>query len=146
MQSALSLTGILADLHLHLCFLFPTSETIKTNCVWAFGAAISGIAWVDKRYLWLGKGCLEYDRPIITDACPPKPSQKSPQPNFQLILPRDSEVGRIEVYARGAGVYADLANTTWRQWRQDAENDLTNDRTANWEPEVTFSPFPALSR
>ena len=67
---------------------------------------------MDKRYLWLGKGCLEYDRPIITDACPLKPSQKSLQPNFEPILLRDSEVDPIEVYARGAEVYADLAKTT----------------------------------
>ena len=38
---------------------------------------ISGIVWVEKRYIWLRNGCLEYHRPIITDACPPKRSQES---------------------------------------------------------------------
>ena len=33
------------------------------------------IVWADKRYLWLVNGCLEYRRPIITIACPPKRSQ-----------------------------------------------------------------------
>ena len=47
------------------------------------------------------------------------------QPNFEPILLRDSEVDRIEVYARGAGVYADLAKnnmttmTTGRRERLD---------------------------
>ena len=141
MQSALSLTGILGTCTCTCtCPSYPHLKTIQANCARAFGAAI---AWVDKRYLWLGKGCLEYDLPIITNACPPKPSQKSLQPNFEPILARDSEVSRIEVYARGAGVYADLAKTTWRQ---DVQNDLTNDRAANWEPKVTFSPLPSLSR
>ena len=33
------------------------------------------IVWVDKRYMWLVNGCLDYRRPIITIACPPKRSQ-----------------------------------------------------------------------
>ena len=41
---------------------------------------------------WLG-GCLEYHRPIITNACPPRRSQKSLHPKHVLILPWVSEVG-----------------------------------------------------
>ena len=60
-----------------------------------FGATVSGVVWVDKRYmyLWLVNSCLEYHRPIITNACPPKQSQKSLHPKLVPILPRVSEVG-----------------------------------------------------
>ena len=55
-------------------------------------ATTSGIVWEDKRYLWLANGCLKYHRPIITNACPRKHSQKSLHPYLVLILPRVSEV------------------------------------------------------
>ena len=48
---------------------------------------------VDKRYLWLVNGCLEYHRPIVTNPCPPKRSQKSLHQKLVPILPRVSEVG-----------------------------------------------------
>ena len=35
------------------------------------GATMSGIVWVDKRYLWLVNDCLEYHQPIITTVNPP---------------------------------------------------------------------------
>ena len=57
---------------------------------------ISGMVWVDKRYLWLVNGCLEYHRPIRTNTCPPKPSQKSLYSKLVPILPRVSEVVACE--------------------------------------------------
>ena len=55
---------------------FPTPETIREiGTSFRQCAMISGIIWVDKRYLWLVHGFLEYHRPIITIACPPKRSQ-----------------------------------------------------------------------
>jgi len=70
-------------------YKFPIPETIrqmgKSLC-----ATISEIILVDKRCIWLVNGCLEYHRPIITDACPPKQSQKSLHPKLVTILPRVS--------------------------------------------------------
>ena len=37
---------------------------------------------MDKRFLWLVIGCLEYHRPIISNACPLKQSQKSLHPQL----------------------------------------------------------------
>ena len=48
---------------------------------------------VDKRYLWLVNGCLEYHRPIVTNPFPTKRSQKSLHQKLVPILPRVSEVG-----------------------------------------------------
>ena len=49
--------------------------------VQAFGATSSGsrsgIIWVDKHYLQLVNVCLEYHPQTISNACPPKQSQKS---------------------------------------------------------------------
>ena len=55
-------------------------------------ATISGFVWVDKHYLWLVNGCLEYHRPIITNTCPPTRPQKSLYPKLVRILPGVSEV------------------------------------------------------
>ena len=57
----------------------------------AFGATISGIDWLGKRYLWLVYGCLGYHRPIVTNACPPKWSQRSLLPQLVPILPGVAE-------------------------------------------------------
>ena len=51
---------------------------------------------MDNRYLCLVDGWLEYHRPIITNACPHKRSQKSLQAKLVPILPRVSEV-RIQI-------------------------------------------------
>ena len=48
---------------------------------------------VDKRYLWLVNGCLEYHRPIVTNPFPTKRSQKSLHQKLVPILPRVSDVG-----------------------------------------------------
>ena len=61
----------------------------------SFGAKNSGIVQVDKRYLWLVNGCLEYHRPIITSACPLKRSQTSLRPKLVPILLHVSEVGNL---------------------------------------------------
>ena len=61
----------------------------------SFGAKISGIVRVDKRYLWLVNGCLEYHRPIITSACSLKRSQTSLRPKLVPILLHVSEVGNL---------------------------------------------------
>ena len=50
----------------------------------------SVIIWVDKRILMLVNGRLEYHRPMITHACPPKQSQTSLHPKLVPILPRGS--------------------------------------------------------
>ena len=70
-------------------------DSRKLDGVWVqvFGAMISGIVWVDRRYLWLVNGCLEYHQPIITNACPSKWSQKSWRQKLVPILPRVSDVG-----------------------------------------------------
>ena len=65
--------------------------------VQAFAATISGIVWVDKRCLWLFNVCLEYHRPITTNACPPKPSQRSLHPTLEPTLPSVSKVGYYEL-------------------------------------------------
>ena len=65
---------------------------IPEEYVQAFGVTISGIVWVCNRNLWLVNGCVEYHPPIITNACPPKWSQKSLRPMFIPILPRVFEV------------------------------------------------------
>ena len=52
-------------------------QKLKGEKVQAFGAMISGIIWVDKRYLWLVDGIQGKHQPIISNACPPKRSQKS---------------------------------------------------------------------
>ena len=44
-------------------------------------------------YLWLANSCLEYHRPIITNACPSKRSQKSLHLKLVPILTRVSEAG-----------------------------------------------------
>ena len=62
--------------------------------VQAFAVTISGIVWVDKRCLWLFNVFLEYHRPITTNACPPKPSQRSLHPTLEPILPGVSLVLR----------------------------------------------------
>ena len=49
---------------------------------------ISGIISLDKRYLWLVNGFLEYHPPIITNTCPPKRSQKSLRLKLVSILLR----------------------------------------------------------
>ena len=51
---------------------------------------ISGIISLDKRYLWLVNGFLEYHPPIITNTCPPKWSQKSLRLKLVSFLPRES--------------------------------------------------------
>ena len=62
----------------------------------SFGAKISGIVRVDKRYLWLVNGCLEYHRrPIITSACPLKRSQTSLRPKLVPLLLHVSEVRNL---------------------------------------------------
>jgi len=56
----------------------------------SFGATISGIIWVDKRYLWLVNGCLDYHRPIITSTTQTIPdiisALKRPQTSFRPKL------------------------------------------------------------
>ena len=48
---------------------------------------------VDKRYFWSVNGYLDYHRPILTNDCPPKQSQKPLYPKPGPILRRVSEVG-----------------------------------------------------
>ena len=51
---------------------------------------ISGSISLDKRYLWLVNGFLEYHPPIITNTCPPKWPQKSLRLKLVSFLPRVS--------------------------------------------------------
>ena len=51
------------------------SRNYKGHCYKLSALRFVWIVWVDKRYLWLVNGCLEYHRPIITIACPFKRSQ-----------------------------------------------------------------------
>ena len=64
----------------------PFLRTYNKLKLLTFGTTISGIVWVDKHYLWLVNGCLEYHQPIITNTCPPKQTQKSMRPRLVLIL------------------------------------------------------------
>ena len=70
----------------------PFSVRVKLQGEWVqvFGAMISGIILLDKRYLWLINGFLEYHPPIITNTCPPKWSQKSLRLKLVSFLPRVS--------------------------------------------------------
>ena len=74
---------------------FPLQKLLG-ELVQAFGATISGIVWVDKRYCWSVNSWLEYHRPIITNACPTKRFQKSLYPKLVAILPIVYEVGISE--------------------------------------------------
>ena len=72
----------------------------------SFRRTISGIVWVGKRYLWLVNGCLGYHRPIVTNACPSKWSQRSLLPQLVPILPRvaegrNAEILQWEICAKG---------------------------------------------
>ena len=73
-------------------FYHPFSVRVKLQGEWVqvFGAMISGIISLDKRYLWLVNGFLEYHPPIITNTCPPKWSQKSLRLKVVSFLPRKS--------------------------------------------------------
>ena len=73
-------------------FYPPLSVRVKLQGKWVqvFGAMISGIISLDKRYFWLVNGFLEYHPPIITNACPPKWSQKSLRLKVVSFLPRVS--------------------------------------------------------
>ena len=83
-----------------------TPETIRGMST-SFGATISGIVWVDKRYLWLVNSCPGYHRPMITNACVPKQSQKLLHLKLVLILARASEVDKVGcVSASPSIVYA----------------------------------------
>ena len=62
-------------------------QILYQTWVQAFGST------VNKRWLWLVNGCLEYHRPIITNACPPKWSQKSLRVKFVAIPLTVCEVG-----------------------------------------------------
>ena len=71
-----------------LLFSLPFGKTVaawlpdKTGDIWrrcAEGSVPTGDfldCLVEKQYLWLVNGCLEYHQPVITIACPPKRSQK----------------------------------------------------------------------
>ena len=59
-----------------LAYFGYTPESIRGKCT-SFRCNDFWGVWVDKRYLWLVNGCLEHHRPIITNACSPKRSQKS---------------------------------------------------------------------
>ena len=48
----------------------------------SLSAMISGIVWVAKCYIWLDSGCLEYGRPIKTNAFTPKLCQKLLRPKL----------------------------------------------------------------
>ena len=83
---------ILLSLFLKQCILYPkslfsiphTRSRKKGNgymqAFGSFGASISGIDCVEKRYRWLVSGCLEHHRPVLTKACPHKLSQKITAP------------------------------------------------------------------
>ena len=74
-------------------FQFPIPEKKRAEWLEPFCATTSGIVWVDKRYLWLVNGYLEYHRPIRTNACPPKWSQQSLCPKLVPMLLRATQVG-----------------------------------------------------
>ena len=54
---------------------------------------ISGMVWVNKCCLWLVNDCHEYHRPIITNVCTPKQSQR---PKLVPILPKELETFRLQ--------------------------------------------------
>ena len=100
----------------------------------SFGAKISGIVRVDKRYLWLVNGCLEYHRPIITSACPLKRSQTSLRPKLVPILLHVSEVGNLIIQHSSIYWFAGSENnaTTGMTASRDLKTELTNRRPAKW--------------
>ena len=59
-------------------YQFPIPEKLQGDWVQAFVAMISGIIYVDKRYLWLVYGCLENDRPTIPETTLPNACTHSP--------------------------------------------------------------------
>ena len=73
-------------------FQFPIPETKRAEWLELFCATISGIVWVDQRYLWLVNGFLEYHRPIRTNTCLAKHSQQSLRPKLVPILLRVTQV------------------------------------------------------
>ena len=62
---------------------FPTPKTIRRM----------GTSFQNNDF-WLVNGCLEYHRPVTTNACPPKQSQKSLHPKLVPVIQRASEVGK----------------------------------------------------
>ena len=103
----------------------------------SFGARISGIVWVDKRYLRLVNGCLDYHRPIITSACPLKRSHTSLRPKLVPISPRfwSWEFKKlIHLIIQDSSIYwfAGFENnaTTGMTARIDLKTELTNRRPA----------------
>ena len=78
---------------------------LKGEWAQAFCAKTSGIVWVGKHYLWLVNGCLGYHRPLITNACPPKWSQRSLLPQLVPSLPgvaegRNAQIPLWEICAK----------------------------------------------
>ena len=106
----------------------------------SFGAKISGIVRVDKRYLWLVNGCLEYHRPIITSACPLKRSQTSLRPKLVPISPTrfwSWEFKKlIHLIIQHSSIYwfagSENNATTGMTASRDLKTELTNRRPAKW--------------
>ena len=55
--------------------------------------------------------CLKYHRPIMTKACPPKPSQKSLHPKLEPVLPRVSKSGVLRTNPLWLELVEELKNT-----------------------------------
>ena len=89
------------SLQRNLKMAYSSLQKLQREWVQTFGAANSRIVWVDKRYLLLVDGCLEYHRPIMTNACPPKWSQKSLRTKLVSILPGVYEVGNRKDFSEG---------------------------------------------
>ena len=101
---------------------------LKISPAWEW-VTISGIVWVDKRYLWLFYGCLEYHRPIITNACPSKRSQISLQPELVSILPRFPK-WKITQISLSVTSYSPSSNNckmsgpNWGTWRNTIKVEI----------------------
>ena len=111
----------------------------------SFGAKISGIVRVDKRYLWLVNGCPEYHRPIITSACPLKRSQTSLRPKLVPILLHVSEVRNLRnLFISLSSIHLSTGlrglKTTQRQgWRRaESEHWIDQSKTGKMSRELAW--------
>ena len=92
----------------------PLQKLSGERNAWVYKLLKKRSLGADKRRLWLVNGCLEYHRPIITNACQSKLSQKSLHSKFAPILPRLCEVGNTGtlsyrcVFTHVASIYANL--------------------------------------